>query len=699
MRRPASVEYDRGSLVVRYPGGVHDVLELRPAPRPRGARVRLSWDPPSGIVLDGADPPGAPFEISDQSAARRLALALAAHGPVDVVVRGAPPPDPAPRATEGRGTTERATSARVVDAAVLADPRPGSFLLAAARRWAPRAPVPLKPPWSPAHVDAFVASGSDARALAATVCRTWKEYTAAGGEGADQYGVLAEALLVQAERGNPSADPGFLAVRRGPSGWGLYRRGVRWYDDKGLPVIGPAGVYWDHTYAPLGPPPFAVQLVIRDPALYSLVTYLRQAMAGGTLEVAAAAQGYAENGDLLLPAVMKDWDFLGRLEDEALRMVPVLVMFLAAELVGRFLVTFGKGELQVLGLAVLAGVKVAGYAMDVQFYGQVALLAVAAGRELLLVRRTADGRLDELARRHLAAAAGKVREIVVAMVTLLSLKAARSAGKPLLRAGRAVAVAVKDALTVRPELAPAWAGAYGEGPTYAEMGTRPETRSSSRGGGAVPEPPAGGRPRTWRQLEAAVKREFHERAPRDSATYFTTKSSQLSVILAQLRAHVERLKQSGVPELLAQADPGVLSKTRRELLQGTELLERAEAMGRSLEARARATEQVRNRVSDPGLKRRAAEDASAAAAEYARWVEWMNVRIGEQKLDLIEFDLANRQAHVVDPSFAWRDPWHNLKSEVYLFSVNRALGWEGGTALDVGDGMFAHRMMYGSTAD
>ncbi|MET9243016.1 hypothetical protein [Nonomuraea sp. NPDC003709] len=96
-------------------------------------------------------------------------------------------------------------------------------------------------------------------------------------------------------------------MRRTPFGWGLYRRSVRWYDDKGLPVIGPAGVYWDHTYAPLGPAPFAVQLVVRDQGLYTLVTYLRQAMVGGVLKVAAAVQGYLENGHLVLPAVMKDW--------------------------------------------------------------------------------------------------------------------------------------------------------------------------------------------------------------------------------------------------------------------------------------------------------------------------------------------------------------------------------------------------------
>jgi hypothetical protein len=52
----------------------------------------------------------------------------------------------------------------------------------------------------------------------------------------------------------------------------------------------------------------------------------------------------------------------------------------------------------------------------------------------------------------------------------------------------------------------------------------------------------------------------------------------------------------------------------------------------------------------------------------------MEVKIRKQKLDLVELDLANKQVHVVDPSFAWADPWHNLKSQVYLYSLNPLCG-------------------------
>jgi hypothetical protein len=704
---PTTIVYDRGALTVSYPGGLEDVLELRPPPRPRGTKIRLSWDTAAGIVLEDADPVGTTFSFDNGAAARRLAQALARHGPVVANVRTTAPPDTVARGTADRATNQRATSPDTIDPAVFADPRPAGFLLAAAQRWSPRAPLPLRLPFTAEQIALFVASGDEARRLAATVSRTWKQYVAAGGVAVDQYALLAEALLVQAERQNPSAAPGFLDLKRQPFGWGLYRQSVRWYDDKGLPVIGSAGLYWDTTYAPISPPPFAINLWVNDPQLYTLLTHLRQAIAGEILEVGAAAQGYLENSDLVLPAVVHDWDFLEQVEESVVDMLGVLVYFLVPELVGRFLVAFGSAQLKAVGAAILLAVKVAGYALEIDFRGHPALLAIQAGRELLLVRRREDGTIDALSQRHLAAAVLHIRELIVAMVTLLALRESVKGGKQLLRAIPAGVVNLKAALQVNLELGPRWAGAYGEGPSYVQMaidggpaGGRKQSGGTGKGATPerVPKTAPGQRPETWRELEKAVAKEFHKGAPRNSATYFTTKSRELATVLLELRGFTEKLPTPGRPDPLAKFDAKLLSKTRRELLAGTKLLDEAEAMGRVLKSRVEAATQVNNRTpaTDKNLKAQATGRANAATKEYERWAEWMEVEIGKQELDLIEFDLANRQVGVVDASFAWRDPWHNLKSRVYLHSVNTVLGWDGGSALDVGHGLFSSRIMFGT---
>lgn len=709
--KPTSVEFDRGSLVVYYPGGLREVLEMNPPPLPRGARIRLSWDRSSGVVIDGAAPAGERFAFADQASARRLAAALRLYGPIEATVLAVAPPAETQRGTGDRGTRERATSRLDIDPAVFADPRPAGFLLDAAQRWAPRAPIPLKAPIVPEALKTFIESGDDARRLALTISVTWKEYVAAGGEEAEQYKSLAEALLVQAEFQNPSAEPGYLTVRRYPSGWGLYRHGVRWYNEFGLPIIGTSGLYWDRTYAPLGPPPFAVTLVIADPELFTLVTYLEQAMTGGQLELAAVAQGYLENGDLLLAAVLDDWDFLEELSEEILPLVGVLVAFLSLELGGRFLFTFGKGLLKVLGGLILVGVKVAGYAFNIAFRGEMALLAIAAGRELLLVRRRDDGSLDALSRRHLDAAAKAIRQLVIAMIGLKLLQGATLAGRPIKRAAgrriKRVVAMVREALTPRPVLVPVWEGTYGAGPTYVQMGSRGqggrERRESRPARGESVPLPRGTRPENWRELEKAVISEFHRDASPKSSTYITTRRHQLSTILAELQAHSARLVKAGFPDPLAKLDVRVLTKTRREVLEeggpeGKALLAEALEWGKILRSRADAAEQVRNKTDDRTLKKKAAGIAKREIREYRRWIEFMNTKVGNQRMDLVEFHLKDRQVGVVDPSFAWRDTWHNLKSRIYLFSWNKVLGWEGGSAMDVGKGMFDSRIFFGRKA-
>ena len=170
---------------------------------------------------------------------------------------------------------------------VFTDNRPASFLIAAARQWVLGSRPPATPPLTAAQVEAFVLSSPTARELAETVSRTWKEYAAAEGREQAQYDRLAEALLNQQERGNPSAAHGFLWVARSPFGWGLYRLTVRWYDENGWSVIAPNGVYCDHTYAAFKPLKYAIRVVIDDPQMYTLVTFLRQAISEGAVDAAS----------------------------------------------------------------------------------------------------------------------------------------------------------------------------------------------------------------------------------------------------------------------------------------------------------------------------------------------------------------------------------------------------------------------------
>lgn len=701
-----------GVLTIRYAGESQPVtFTLSPAPKPRVDRLTLTWA--GQFVLDGTDPPGGRFALAqDVAALMRLRDALQRQGPITVTAAPTAPEVPAGRATIDRGTTSRGTDASTaIDPAVFSDPRPAAFLRAAAERWAPRAPLPSAAVLTPTDVEAFVRSSPQARALAATISRTWKQYAAAGGTDSAQYALLAETLLVQAERENPSARPGVLTVAAQPFGWGLYRNKVRWYDDHGLPVIGPAGVFWDHTYAPDAPGPYAVRVAIERSEVYTVLTAMRQAVAGGFLIASAAAQGYRENVDLLLPAVLSDWDFLDQLSDEVVGMLPLLVAFLGVELVARLLILTGHPALITVGLA-LRGL---GWVVEVAFYGHLAVLAVRAGTELLLVRRRPDGTLDTLSARHLDAAAKLVRELIVLMVTILAIKGLPEAGRAVWATGKAAAAAGGKAakavatgagqlLAIRPELAPAWAGAYGEGASFEMVAMRGERGSGGRTPEPVreparqaPEPPAGSRPPNWAELEKAVTREFHDTAAPNSATYYTSRSHKLSKIWREFAAYVQKLRESGLPDPLAEADASALTLTRQQLVAGTPLEAAVAQRLARLQARLREANRAMAEAGDARTRAEAKRAADQWAKEAGDWVKWMNTKVGDQKLDLFELNPTSKEAAVVDPSFAWADPVHNLKSQVYLLSFNRLLGWRGGSAIDVGRGRFQSRIFLGST--
>jgi hypothetical protein len=259
---------ESGTLTVRYEGRVgSETQKISPAPVPvpaPGAKTMIfRWSDADGLVLDGAVAAqvGTRLTFSDPTALLHLIASVKEHGPITVALvpstrptgeeRGAGAASPAPNRAVERPST--------VDLSVLTDPRPGAFLILAAQHWAPSRSLPLQPPLSRVQIDTFAEESPNARYIADTVARSWREYVLAGGTTHDQFKPLVQALLIQWERKNSSAAPGFLRDAARPERWGLYRHEIRWYDQDGHLLIGSAGVYWDPTYASLLRPDWALR--------------------------------------------------------------------------------------------------------------------------------------------------------------------------------------------------------------------------------------------------------------------------------------------------------------------------------------------------------------------------------------------------------------------------------------------------------
>jgi len=722
-----SVTYDRaGVLVVQYAGFVgRDRIQLKPAVRPTAKTVILEWDPRKGVVIHNAEPAGERIVFVEQALATRLIRAIQLNGRIEVLVQADGRPDPemrlADRGVSCSGVPSVPSRSPRVDLSVLGEPIPAAFLPIAARHWTPLAPIPLEIPWSRPQVETFVAYSPTSQLVAETIARSWSEYKTAGGKQEYPWKALVEKLLEQAERKNPSASPGFLHVDRVPSGWGLYRLGHRWYNEGGFPLFGPGGVYWDHTYAPIEPPEWAIMITVNDPEMYGLLSYLRAVVASDTLEVIAVAEGYARNVDLLLPAVFEKWSYLEDLSEELVQMLPLMVVFVGFYSMSRILILTKSPKLVALGWAILAILKAAGCLLEVTFYGSIALNAFGAGRELLLVRRDQDGRLDEFGKHHLQRAVVLIRKVLVDVTTIMVLK---KGGTALKKGGQMGGTAAKSLSAlgdkagrsfrewVQTRYGPALAGAYGEGPSFDVVamegeagGVDAKTSGGSRGKGGAREGevrPGEGiyrgvvdkPPTAWKVLEAGVIEEFRRGVPKNGPNYFTSEKQQISAIWTELRAFVKKLrsKNPDMQDILANANQAVLDMTVKELIDKADpdLAGQYQAQLRWYEVR----ESQATRRAAAG-DRNASNEARDWHELYVKLFTWLNTSVSKLRVDIFELNLSGKQVGVVDASLAWYSRLHNLKSRVYLVVLNSLLGWRGGTAMDVGNGMFQNRMFFG----
>ncbi|MFL5864261.1 MAG: hypothetical protein ACJ780_26415 [Solirubrobacteraceae bacterium] len=202
-------------------------------------------------------------------------------------------------------------------------------------------------------------------------------------------------------------------------------------------------------------------------------------------------------------------------------------------------------------------------------------------------------------------------------------------------------------------------------------------------------------PKNWRELEERVIAELRRGAPNSGPTYYRSESHKVAKIYQEFVAFAQRLRKAGYPDPIPRPEPKVLEITRKELIKETPLGEECAKITEQLEERVA---EAFRRVAESGGDKKALGKAEFAADAYWKWVKWLNVRVGDQMLDAFELNPAAQQVGVIDPSFAWGDPLHNLKSRVYLESLNRLLGWEGGSALDVGHGTFHSREFQGTPA-
>jgi hypothetical protein len=266
--------------------------------------------------------------------------------------------------------------------------------------------------------------------------------------------------------------------------------------------------------------------------------------------------------------------------------------------------------------------------------------------------------------------------------------------------GRAIARQLQ--LAIRTEFAPQLAGTYGTGPSFdmvAMSAELPEDPLKSKGSGTSKSSPALGprpvdiAPDNWRELERSVIEEFQRSAPKNSSTYYTSRRHKLSTIWNEFQAFVKVLQSSGQTDPIPNAKPEVLELTRGELIKGTPLGEECEGTSRWLEARLRESDR-RVAASDRGARKAAEAERSKWQEANVDWLKWLGTKVGNQMLDLFELNPTAREAAVIDPSYAWSNRLHNLKSRVYLESLNKLLGWKGGSALDVGKGRFQSRIFY-----
>jgi hypothetical protein len=166
-----------------------------------------------------------------------------------------------------------------------------------------------------------------------------------------------------------------------------------------------------------------LRIQISDRGLLQVFQAIRHVTLDEQILIYQAAKGYADNRDLLWPAVRSGWDGWTAVNQELQRQLPVLVGFLAGELVAIVLQRSSDLRAKAIGATLEAILKISGRIFNIVFAGEAAVLAYRCGRELSLIRRQEGQPLDALSQRHLETAAGYMRQLLTMILSAALLAA------------------------------------------------------------------------------------------------------------------------------------------------------------------------------------------------------------------------------------------------------------------------------------
>ena len=544
------------------------------------------------------------------------------------------------------------------------------------------------------QVKAITGDNQRAQIVTRYFTQGWKEFLAAGGRDLGPFSVLEETVLTQWDRGNFTALHNLLEIGKDQDGLGLYRRGtpLRYYDENGEPVPSLGGGFRDSGFRAAAPPSAALRLHISDPGLLQVLSAIRHVTLDEQILIYQAAKGYADNRDLLWPAVRDGWDGWAAVNQELQRQLPVLVGFLAGHLVALVLQRSSDPRAKAVGATLEAILKISGRIFQIVFAGEVAVLAYRCGRELSLIRRQEGQPLDALSQRHLEAAAGQMRQLLT-MVVAAGLTAAM------------VKVAESTAITLGPPSgggltpAPAVAGA-GRGPVAGTAGAFGPTPRPPVG---VPVPPAqlreggeeggGGtresRPETGREKERRELREDRPSRPQRGPEYFDYEGGDrgsFRAFVRQLRTHINQLVRAGEPDPLPDLakTESVLDQDAEGFIRSRAVLNRtwdgwSQRLARqllTLDAEIRASRGDQARISDLTRRYREVEKAKAELDDFGRG------KAGDKRPDLLELFFRNQRAEVTDITQRLDDPVHAFKTLFYVEVMKALTGWSNITGLE-----------------
>jgi hypothetical protein len=517
----------------------------------------------------------------------------------------------------------------------------------------------------------------------------WKEFLSTGADnGLGPFSVFEETVLTQWDRGNYTALHNLLEIRKDPDGLGLYRRGtpLRYYDENGEPVPAIGGGFRDSGYRAAAPPSFALKLKISDPGLLQIFQAIRHVTLDEQILIYQAAKGYADNRDLLWPAVRAGWDGWTQVQQELQRQFPVLVAFLAGHLVAVVLQRSADLRAKAVGVTLEQILKISGRIFQIMFVGELAELAYRCGRELSLIRREEGQPLDALSQRHLDTAAVYMRQ-------LLTMAIAAGLTAVIVKTAESTAVTLEPPRGGGPQPAPATAGAAPRG----AAGTASAVGAIRRLPISVPVPPTqmreageGGddsgnresRSETGREKERRELREDRPSRPQRGSEYFDYEGGDrgsFQAFVRQLRTHIDQLVRAGerdpVPDL-KNAD-AVLDQDAEGFIRSRSVLNRiwdgwSQRLARQLldlDANIRASRGDQARINDLTRRYKDIERTKAELDEFGRG------KVGDKRPDLLELFFRNQRGEVTDITQRPKDPVHNFKTLFYVEVIKTLTGW------------------------